>query len=471
MAADPSRYFGGSSPLPTAPITPPQNAPITPPQNINPNYSGVSRTVVAPVLDNRRVISVGRELEPLNFDILSPQEKQSLREHRLSDYKIHLEYSHRFLIIISIFGIIFLLLNFSLFVLFSVYPFGIYLYFWSLYILSKHNSIFKYLPRTQDMHDMQKVSSWIRFVPVVNLLFIPFSQDELRRHVNLQNGLRGKERTSTRTDIKVTSILICFGFLVTASGLLSWLMDIFYNRHGYPSNDDEFVLLILMLFAISIIIQLRIMKSHLFVKKREWWPDTSGESKDGSDLFHVDFLSAIIILFLVLLMPAMGTLFDTPQYALLGFAFISMMCSMPLGLILSNRVNISRSLPVKFIITVLSVAVFYSFLVGQHSISWSRTMELEDEALWLSMLPGFVMMFIGCIGVTINEYSLRKSLRFSVALLYPIKKMARWIKVGQSLLSFTQRAVRRNQRLQLHESAYQDDISYTSHHQKTIHVC
>ena len=217
---------------------------------------------------------------PYDLSYLSQTHKESLKNHNLK------------------MSIIPLTVIFGLFAIGWAWLFGIAAYFWSVWILLRHRSIFIKLPRIESRTHMPSWLGWLSLVPLLNFLIIPFSQDELRRQLNLQFSLREKMLPFSRGPI--------IGAAWTQSLSILLALPIIITIISYESLREWWVSIISLLWHIPIVlISIATLAFLLHVtnkSQKSWWPNKHKESKSGRDLVGVTTVPLLVTIISIFIM-------------------------------------------------------------------------------------------------------------------------------------------------------------------------
>ena len=235
------------------------------------------------------VMFVDQAKMPYDVSQLPQQHKNSLKNHNLT------------------FSMIPLTVIFGILVIGGSWFFGFATYLWSFWVLLRHRSIFAKLPRLESKTYMPSLLAWISWVPLLNFLIIPFSQDELRRQLNLQFSLREKMLPFSRSPIvaaawtQTLAFLFALPLIVFASslGALDWwdfsVISLFWH------------IPIILISILSLVILLNVTNKS----QKSWWPNKEKESKSGRDLIG----STAIPLFVTLISVFGMMIIILPIYA------------------------------------------------------------------------------------------------------------------------------------------------------------
>ena len=234
--------------------------------------------------------------------------------------------------------------------------FGISAYLWSIWVLLHHRSIFSKLPHIEPRENMAKLLPIICWIPLLNMMFIPISQDELRRQLNLQYSLRGKMLPMSRSPIiagawtqnlSILLILPLIIFATTYESLRDWEISVISLFWHIP---------IVLVSAYGLFLVLKVTNKSQF----GWWPPTrASESKSGRDLVGSSFVPLFIILLtifsmMMVVLPIIGGecgydyfyddryCDDTEYEAYLAQIWIVLPCALTLFLGLSSKGDKSK---------------------------------------------------------------------------------------------------------------------------------
>jgi hypothetical protein len=315
------------------------------------------------------------ELEPMDVSILSPEQRIALGKHNLDE--MSWDASKVYYNIIWFFSIFF---NFA-------WGFGQYL--WALTSLSMHKNAFENMPRTEGRPDMVGLLSWIRYIPLFNLLIIPYSQDELRRWLNLQCAIRGYALTFSRNYIWACSITMSLGFLSLLVGSYSFIFqELFVETivQGWLICFPNLLIAIIGIYIVTV--AARSSENH-------WWPTKPPESKTGLDLLETTITPLILTYVGIMIGISTLAIFSVGVDSLVFVSFF-LACSLIFNGL--SRGKTSAPLLRRVLISITILAFFMIFYVLKDERS-----DIGDYDFYL-MIFGICMIFFGlCFSMHIDN--------------------------------------------------------------------
>ena len=239
---------------------------------------------------SKKIKFVNESLTPYNLSNLSKDEISNLKKHNLGYTLIPLT------VIFGVLGILF------------SWFFGISVYLWSTWISLRHQSILSKLPQSDHERRMNSILASICWIPLLNLLIIPYIQDKTRRKLNLQFSLRNEMLPFSRKQITTTSWLMSISLL--------FFLPFYVAMLSFESLYDWEVSVVSLFWHIPIITisitTLIYLVSSTNDSKLGWWPNKTNESKTSRDLIEatsIPLLITIITVFtmLIIILPIYGS--------------------------------------------------------------------------------------------------------------------------------------------------------------------
>ena len=341
------------------------------PQQIQPipnnqNYPGV--------INNISFINLSKT--PYDLSNLSNDKKSLLKNHSLG---------YTILPLTIIFGIVGIL---------GSWFFGITVHLWSSWILMRHHSILSQLPRIDERSKYGSYLPFIAWLPLFNFLIIPFSQDEIRRQLNLQFSLRDEMLPFSRSQINTTSwlqslsILFVLPLIVFASSMTSlydWEFSVVSLFWHIP---------VILLMTSTLIFLVKATDDS----KIGWWPDKINESKSGRDLIESTSIPLLIttisvFIMMIIILPIYGGNSTSNMYEMQMWIFFPTLLTLFFGLTFKQdytKQKIASSRGGEYLLYCVVLTAFsiipYIFIV----------------VVWISM----IMMLIALIMMLLTEISI-----------------------------------------------------------------